>query len=112
MAFSFFIDHLISPFGNIPGDRTFCVSSDKMALTFCVLGLIFLCAVAVASFALYRARQNGTPVMPYYTRSLFSSSSGASGSAYGSKLLLHESPTGSATSGNRSASVRGYGRIL
>ncbi|XP_017768838.1 PREDICTED: uncharacterized protein LOC108556987 [Nicrophorus vespilloides] len=92
-------------FGNIPGDRTFCVSPDKMALTFCVLGLIFLVAVIVAAVALYKARRNGVP-MPYYTRSVFSSSSG-SGSAYGSKLLLHESPCM-----GQSASVRGYGRIL
>jgi len=105
-------DLLISPFGDIPGDRTFCISTDKMALTFCILGLIFLTAIAISAFALFRARQNGTPVMPYYTRSLFSSSSG-SGSAYGSKLLLHESPTGSATSAHRSStSLRGYGRII
>lgn len=101
-------DPLRATFGYFPGDRTFCVSPDKMALTFCVLGLIFLCAVIVAAFALYKARRSGTP-MPYYTRSLFSSSSGSgNGSAYGSKLLLQDSPC----MGQSAASMRGYGRIL
>lgn len=62
-----------------------------MALSFCVLGIILLIAVVVALWSLLRARRSGH-TQPYYTRSLFSSSSG-SGSRYGgSKLLLHESP--------------------
>ncbi|XP_044263825.1 uncharacterized protein LOC123010778 [Tribolium madens] len=77
------------PFSNLPGDRTFCVSPDKVAITFCILGIIFLCAVVVAACALLRSRKNGDQ-SPFYPRSLFSSST--SGSAYGSKLLLHESP--------------------
>ncbi|XP_063908196.1 uncharacterized protein LOC135126234 [Zophobas morio] len=93
------------PFTNLPGDRTFCVSPDKIAITFCVLGIVFLCAVVVAALALIRGRKGGNEG-PFYTRSLFSSSSG--GSAYGSKLLLHESPC----LGQPPTRRMPYGRIL
>ncbi|XP_019868469.1 uncharacterized protein LOC109597263 [Aethina tumida] len=96
------------PFTNLPGDRTFCVSPDKMAIAFCILGLIFLTAVVIAACALLRARRTGVDV-PYYTRSLFSSSSGGGGSAFGSKLLLHESPCMGQSASNRGLQ---YGRIL
>ncbi|KAJ8951239.1 hypothetical protein NQ318_010267 [Aromia moschata] len=93
-------------FSNIPGDKTFCVSPDKMAIAFCVLGLIFLVAVLVAAVSLLRAKASGAEA-PYYTRSLFSSSSGG-GSAFGSKLLLQDSPClGQSTSRGMQ-----YGRIL
>lgn len=78
-----------------------------MAIAFCILGLIFLIAVIVATLALLKARRSGENFTPYYTRSLFSSYSSSTGSG-GSKLLLHESPyMGQSTS-------RGlhYGRIL
>lgn len=96
------------PFGNLPGDRTFCVSPDKMAIAFCILGVIFLCAVVVAACALLKARRTGNGAIPYYTRSLFSSTSGTS--AYGgSKLLLQESPCMGQSASSRSLQ---YGRIL
>ncbi|XP_066141644.1 uncharacterized protein cyr [Euwallacea fornicatus] len=96
------------PFPKIPGDRTFCVSVDKMAITFCALGVIFLVAVGVAAGALVSGKrsQNG---MQYYTRSLFSSSSG--GSAFGSKLLLQESPVFGQSSSSTTNRMQ-YGRIL
>lgn len=97
----------LSPFGHLPGDRAFCVSPDKMAVTFCILGLIFLCAVIVATLALLRARRSGDNLVPYYTRSLFSSQSSSSGSG-GSKLLLQESPY----LGQSTARGLHYGRIL
>ncbi|GJQ79149.1 hypothetical protein Trydic_g5401 [Trypoxylus dichotomus] len=34
-----------SAFGNIPGDRTFCISPSNMALSFCLVGLVLLCAI-------------------------------------------------------------------
>nr|CAD7259441.1 unnamed protein product [Timema shepardi] len=40
------------------GERAFCMSAPKMALAFGVLGLIFLCAVAVALCTLMRGRTN------------------------------------------------------
>lgn len=86
----FFIADSLPTLTNIPGDRTFCISPNKIAITFCILGLVFLCAVVVAACALLRARR-ATVGTPYYTRSIFSSSSGGSGYG-GSKLLLHESP--------------------
>ncbi|EFA07190.1 hypothetical protein TcasGA2_TC010196 [Tribolium castaneum] len=94
-----------SPFSSLPGDRKFCVSPDKVAITFCILGVIFLCAVVVAACALLRSRKNGDE-SPFYPRSLFSSST--SGSAYGSKLLLHESPCMGQSPSRRMP----YGRIL
>ncbi|CAH0550619.1 unnamed protein product [Brassicogethes aeneus] len=101
----------VYPFTNLPGDRTFCVSPDKMALAFCVLGLIFLTAVVVSACALLRARRGGVDVPSYYTRSLFSSSSssGCSPSAFGSKLLLQDSP--SCMRQSPSSGLQ-YGRIL
>ncbi|KAJ8971620.1 hypothetical protein NQ317_016337 [Molorchus minor] len=72
------------------GDRTFCISPDKMAIAFCILGLIFLVAVFIAAVCLIRAKRHGHNI-PYYSRSLFSSSS--EGSAFGSKLLLNDSPS-------------------
>ncbi|CAG9762142.1 unnamed protein product [Ceutorhynchus assimilis] len=96
------------PFPKIPGDRTFCVSIDKMAIAFCILGLIFLLAVVVAACSLLKAKRSQHGVQ-YYTRSLFSSSS--SGSAFGSKLLLQESPVFGQSSSSVSNRMQ-YGRIL
>ncbi|KAJ8925609.1 hypothetical protein NQ315_009449 [Exocentrus adspersus] len=42
----------VYPFTNISGDRTFCISPNKMAVTFCILGFIFLTAVIVAAACL------------------------------------------------------------
>ncbi|XP_018562038.1 uncharacterized protein LOC108904104 [Anoplophora glabripennis] len=100
-------DPIMYPFSNIPGDKTFCVSPDKMAIAFCILGLIFLIAVVVTAVSLLRSKRQGSNAA-YYTRSLFSSSSG--GSAFGSKLLLHDSPC----LGQSASTSRGmqYGRIL
>ena len=39
-------------------DRAFCLSPPKMALAFGVLGLVFLCAVAVALYTLMRGRRH------------------------------------------------------
>ncbi|XP_021920355.1 uncharacterized protein LOC110830139 isoform X4 [Zootermopsis nevadensis] len=39
-------------------DRAFCLSPPKMALAFGVLGLVFLCAVAVALYTLLRGHRN------------------------------------------------------
>ncbi|KAG5876842.1 hypothetical protein JTB14_002898 [Gonioctena quinquepunctata] len=103
----FFPDPEIYPFTNIPGDRAFCVSPDKMAIAFCILGLIFLIAVIIAVCSLLRSKRYKGNV-PYYSGSLFSSST--SGSAFGSKLLLHDSPS----LGHGPSTSRGmqYGRIL
>ncbi|KAK4884947.1 hypothetical protein RN001_001218 [Aquatica leii] len=99
-------DLLISPFGRLPGDKTFCVSSDKMAITFALLGLIFLFAVIVAVAALMKARRSGSN-LSYYSKSLFSSTSSDSRFG-GSKLLLHECPS------IRQSIARGvpYGRVF
>lgn len=40
------------------GDRAFCLSPPKMAMAFGVLGLVFLCAVAVALYTLLRGRHH------------------------------------------------------
>lgn len=39
-----------------PGDGILCMSTSRLALAFCVLGLIFLVAVVVAVYCLLRAR--------------------------------------------------------
>ncbi|CAG9860439.1 unnamed protein product [Phyllotreta striolata] len=95
-------------FTNIPGDRTFCVSQDKMAIAFCILGMIFLIAIIIAACSLIKSKRDGHGI-PYYSRSLFSGSS-TSGSIFGSKLLLRESPSPR----NSPSHSRGlqYGRIL
>ncbi|KAM3960244.1 cypher [Aphomia sociella] len=82
-----------------PGDKTICLSPGKMALAFCVLGIIFLCAIAVAFVSLVRARRRlGREPMhtslSFYTgsKSVFSSSESSSSGLSGSKLLLTDSP--------------------
>uniref|UniRef100_A0A6P4FLA6 Uncharacterized protein LOC108052343 n=1 Tax=Drosophila rhopaloa TaxID=1041015 RepID=A0A6P4FLA6_DRORH len=40
-----------------PGEGTLCLSISKLAISFCVLGLIFLVAVVVAIFSLIRSRR-------------------------------------------------------
>ncbi|XP_039757219.1 uncharacterized protein LOC120631630 [Pararge aegeria] len=85
--------------GFSPGDKTICLSPGKMALAFCVLGVIFLCAIAVAFASLVRARRRTVqePVhtsLSFYTgsKSMFSSSGSSSSGLSGSKLLLTDSP--------------------
>ncbi|XP_030037437.2 uncharacterized protein LOC115452950 [Manduca sexta] len=85
--------------GFSPGDRTICLSPGKMALAFCVLGIIFLCAIAVAFISLVRARRRlgREPLhtsLSFYTgsKSMFSSSESSSSGLSGSKLLLTDSP--------------------
>ncbi|KAL1513025.1 hypothetical protein ABEB36_002509 [Hypothenemus hampei] len=56
------------PFPKIPGDRTFCVSVDKMALTFCVLGLIFIIAIGAVACALLLGRKSRNNALHNYTR--------------------------------------------
>ncbi|XP_028173800.1 uncharacterized protein LOC114362553 [Ostrinia furnacalis] len=82
-----------------PGDKTICLSPGKMALAFCVLGVIFLCAIAVAFVSLVRARRRlgREPLhtsLSFYTgsKSMFSSSESSSSGLSGSKLLLTDSP--------------------
>ncbi|EDV34410.1 uncharacterized protein Dana_GF20980 [Drosophila ananassae] len=41
----------------LPGEGTLCLSISKLAISFCVLGLIFLVAVVVAIFSLIRTRR-------------------------------------------------------
>ncbi|KAH8373588.1 hypothetical protein KR200_007261 [Drosophila serrata] len=41
----------------LPGEGTLCLSISKLAISFCVLGLIFLVAVVVAIFSLIRSRR-------------------------------------------------------
>ncbi|XP_013192320.2 uncharacterized protein LOC106136342 [Amyelois transitella] len=90
-------DELIRKFS--PGDKTICLSPGKMALAFCVLGVIFLCAIAVAFISLVRARRRlgREPLhtsLSFYTgsKSMFSSSESSSSGLSGSKLLLTDSP--------------------
>ncbi|XP_063364847.1 uncharacterized protein LOC134653416 [Cydia amplana] len=90
-------DELIRGFS--PGDKTICLSPGKMALAFCVLGVIFLCAIAVAFVSLIRARRRlgREPLhtsLSFYTgsKSMFSSSESSSSGLSGSKLLLTDSP--------------------
>ncbi|XP_062529717.1 uncharacterized protein LOC101738309 [Bombyx mori] len=85
--------------GFSPGDKTICLSPGKMALAFCVLGVIFLCAIAVAFVSLVRARRRSgrEPLhtsLSFYTgsKSMFSSSGSSSSGLSGSKLLLTDSP--------------------
>lgn len=85
--------------GFSPGDKTICMSPGKMALAFCVLGVIFLCALAVAFVSLIRARRRlgREPLhtsLSFYTgsKSVFSSSESSSSGLSGSKLLLTDSP--------------------
>ncbi|XP_043660342.1 uncharacterized protein LOC122624723 isoform X2 [Drosophila teissieri] len=42
---------------SMPGEGTLCLSISKLAISFCVLGLIFLVAVVVAIFSLIRSRR-------------------------------------------------------
>lgn len=90
-------DGLIRGFS--PGDKTICMSPGKMALAFCALGVIFLCAIAVAFVSLIRARRRlgREPLntsLSFYTgsKSVFSSSDSSSSGLSGSKLLLTDSP--------------------
>ncbi|XP_063538234.1 uncharacterized protein LOC134747576 isoform X1 [Cydia strobilella] len=90
-------DELIRGFS--PGDKTICLSPGKMALAFCVLGVIFLCAIAVAFVSLIKARRRlgREPLhtsLSFYTgsKSMFSSSESSSSGLSGSKLLLTDSP--------------------
>lgn len=100
----FLVGKYTSPFGNIPGDKTVCVSPSSMALSFCLLGLVLLCAVVMAAWSLIRVRRTGSN-LPYYPRSLFSSSGG---SAFGgSKSLLQESPC----MVRHSRNMHSYGRM-
>ncbi|CAH2090502.1 unnamed protein product [Euphydryas editha] len=85
--------------GFSPGDKTICLSPGKMALAFCILGIIFLCAIAIAFASLVRARRRDTrePIhtsLSFYTgsKSMFSSSGSSSSGLSGSKLLLTDSP--------------------
>ncbi|XP_047521012.1 uncharacterized protein LOC125060255 [Pieris napi] len=85
--------------GFSPGDKTICLSPGKMALAFCVLGVIFLCAIAVAFASLVRARRRTSreqahTSLSFYTgsKSVFSSSQSSSSGLSGSKLLLTDSP--------------------
>ncbi|KAG7301977.1 hypothetical protein JYU34_013427 [Plutella xylostella] len=85
--------------GFSPGDKTICLSPGKMALAFCILGVIFLCAIAVAFVSLVRARRRmgRDPLhtsLSFYTgsKSLFSSSESSSSGLSGSKMLLTDSP--------------------
>ncbi|XP_017483274.1 PREDICTED: uncharacterized protein LOC108372134 [Rhagoletis zephyria] len=88
----------------IHSDGTLCLSVSKLALSFCVLGLIFLVAVIVAIYSLIRARRRATGSTCGLTppssgaghmqraelcTSMFSSSSESAQSArFGSKLLM------------------------
>lgn len=85
--------------GFSPGDKTICLSPGKMALAFCVLGVIFLCAIAVAFASLVRARrrtgrEQAHTSLSFYTgsKSVFSSNESSSSGLSGSKLLLTDSP--------------------
>ncbi|KAJ9585228.1 hypothetical protein L9F63_002991, partial [Diploptera punctata] len=51
---------VLAPVAAVPAhaDRAFCLSPPKMALAFGVLGLVFLCAVAVALYTLMRGRRH------------------------------------------------------
>lgn len=103
-------DPLATPFADILGeDRIFCVSPDKMAIAFAVLGVLFLSAVLVAACALMKSRRSGSGI-PYYTRSMFSSSSSGGGSGYGgSKLLLQDGACAGPSCSSRTVP---YGRVL
>ncbi|XP_053951734.1 uncharacterized protein LOC128859065 [Anastrepha ludens] len=88
----------------IHSDGTLCLSVSKLAISFCVLGLIFLVAVIVAIYSLIRARRRSTGSTCALTppssgaghvqraelcTSMFSSSSESAQSArFGSKLLM------------------------
>ncbi|XP_056636759.1 uncharacterized protein LOC130445231 [Diorhabda sublineata] len=97
------------PFTNLPGDRTFCVSQDKMAIAFCILGMIFLIAIVISACSLIKTKKDGNG-FPSYSRSLFSGSS-TSGSVFGSKLLLRDTPSLRHSSSSHSRGMQ-YGRIL
>uniref|UniRef100_A0A0A1XJ16 Putative regulator of ribonuclease activity n=1 Tax=Zeugodacus cucurbitae TaxID=28588 RepID=A0A0A1XJ16_ZEUCU len=89
---------------HIHSDGTLCLSVSKLAISFCVLGLIFLLAVIVAIYSLIRARRRTTGSSCALTppssgtghmqraelcTSMFSSSSESAQSArFGSKLLM------------------------
>ncbi|XP_020713794.1 uncharacterized protein LOC101461859 [Ceratitis capitata] len=91
---------------HIHSDGTLCLSVSKLAISFCVLGLIFLVAVIVAIYSLIRARRRTTggstcALTPPSSgtghigqraelcTSMFSSSSESAQSArFGSKLLM------------------------
>ncbi|XP_049310904.1 uncharacterized protein LOC105232226 [Bactrocera dorsalis] len=89
---------------HIHSDGTLCLSVSKLAISFCVLGLIFLLAVIVAIYSLIRARRRTTGSTCALTppssgtghmqraelcTSMFSSSSESAQSArFGSKLLM------------------------
>ncbi|XP_067637005.1 uncharacterized protein cyr [Eurosta solidaginis] len=89
---------------DIHSDGTLCLSVSKLAISFCVLGLIFLVAVIVAIYSLIRVRRRCTSSTCRLTppssgsghvqraelcTSMFSSSSESAQSArFGSKLLM------------------------
>jgi len=87
---------------SVPSEGTLCLSVSKLALSFCILGLIFLLAVIVAVSSLVRSKRRtaaiqsgfsvGSASRAYRTEvstSMFSSSSeSAQSGRFGSKLLI------------------------
>ncbi|XP_072390558.1 uncharacterized protein cyr [Diabrotica undecimpunctata] len=96
-------------FMNIPGDRTFCVSHDKMATAFCILGFIFFLAIIITACSMIKSKRDGKGIV-FYSRSLFSGSS-TSGSLFGSKIFLRDSPSLRNSPYPHSRGMQ-YGRIL
>ncbi|XP_055695233.1 uncharacterized protein LOC129797025 isoform X2 [Lutzomyia longipalpis] len=71
-------------------DGTLCLSQSFLALSFCILGVIFLVAIIVALCCLLRSRMRSNTNGSSYRNSgasIFSSSSGSQ-SRFGSKLLI------------------------
>ncbi|XP_044746215.1 uncharacterized protein LOC123307828 [Coccinella septempunctata] len=85
-------------------EETLCISYHKVAISFCILGILFLIATVIATGGFLRARRSGN-TLSIYTRSIFSSSSGTGSSHFGSKLLHDHSSFGFSTGGLQ------YGRI-
>ncbi|XP_055716817.1 uncharacterized protein LOC129810394 isoform X1 [Phlebotomus papatasi] len=71
-------------------EGTLCLSQSFLALSFCILGVIFLVAIIVALCCLLRSRMQNNHGSSYRTSgaSIFSSSSSGSQSRFGSKLLI------------------------
>ncbi|KAL3286278.1 hypothetical protein HHI36_000787 [Cryptolaemus montrouzieri] len=93
-------------FKGLPGDETLCISYHKIAIAFCILGMLFLIAALIATGGLLKARRTGN-ALSVYTRSIFSSTSATDSSQYGSKLLHDHSSFGFSSTGGLQ-----YGRIL
>ncbi|XP_055909408.1 uncharacterized protein LOC129944185 isoform X2 [Eupeodes corollae] len=80
---------------SLQSEGTLCLSFSKLAISFCVLGMIFLIAIIVAICCLIRSRRRDPSIRVNRdsSTSMFSSSESAQSARFGSKLFIPYHPT-------------------